>query len=888
MKPILYEANETEFNTNGLGRLVDAISCKVTEERNGLYELAMEYPQSGIHCADLAEGRLIYAVPFDGGRKQIFRIYYVSEPLNGIVTVNAEHISYLLNKMVVMPFSAGSAAEVFAKIPQYAVGDCPFTFSTNKEVVANFNLSNPKEIRRILGGEAGSILDVYGKGEYEFDNFTVILHTNRGTNSGVTLRYGKNITELQRITDSTDTYVGIVPFWADDTQTITLPEKVVYAAGHENDYAYKSVITVDFSSEFENAPTIEQLRARANRYLTANEGWTIKQTIKVSFVALWNTEEYKNVAPLERVHLCDTVNIFIKKFNINATAKVVKTVYDVLLERYDSIELGDASTSLSKTIQEQYIEPAIKQSTSHMDKAISHATRLIQGGLGGHVVMKSNANGEPEEILIMDTDDVETAVNVLRINMNGIGFSSTGYNGPFKSAWTLDGHFVADFIDTGTLVANLVKAGILSDEKGLNYWNMETGEFHLSANSTVGNSGIASQSQITELDGKITTTAESLTTNFSKEITILQDQIDDNIETFTGSAVPSINNYPAVGWETDATKDSHIGDLYVVNSSGGGYAGFYYRFEKVNNTYQWTLLKDTEITKALADAAAAQAKADAVGDDLSQNYSTTIEMRSEISQTAEGLNIEILKKVDNAEFETKFVATAETVSVRTDKLSLLSSGVAILENGDFELGGRGEDAALSYERTSKSIKVRDGLSLTLNGISLMGDRYRFDNNGVYKYNEISGNWDDVSISTDVLSQITFDATGSYYVYVTQFPNMTILEAKFSITASGTGTILLSHVLPPHALPMSAVTNRVPITFHNATNWQVASGLNYGNVAQVYSNVTGGVRLRASNIETLGTLSGSSSGKQYITDTIVYPSYSYPLNKLLENGHVDVV
>lgn len=531
MKPILFGSNETQFNTNGLGRLADAISCKVTEERNGLYELTMDYPITGIHYADLAEDRIIYAKPFDGGSNQAFRIYYISEPLNGVVTVNAEHISYLLNKMVAMPFTAGSAVEAMAKIPQNTVGTNPFTFWTDKAVTSNLNLTQPKEIRKLLGGESGSILDVYGKGEYEFDNFTVKLHLNRGTDTGITLRYGKNITELRKITDTTGTYVGIVPFWADDTQTVTLPEKVVYSE-HENDYHYKVIKVVDFTSSFEFAPTETQLRAKAQRYVESNQGWTIKQTIKVSFIPLWGTEEYKNVAPLERVRLCDTVNVFVKKLNINAKAKVVKTVYNVLLERYDSIELGDSSTSMSKVIDEQYIAPSVQQTTSHMDQAISHATKLIQGGLGGHVVMKPNADGEPEEILIMDTDDVATAVNVLRINMNGIGFSSTGYNGPFRSAWTIDGHFVADFIDTGTLQANLIKTGLLSDYAGVNSWNMETGELHLSAATNVGNSTIATQANVTVLNDAITaevTRAGTAEGNLSASISINSEAIAQRV-----------------------------------------------------------------------------------------------------------------------------------------------------------------------------------------------------------------------------------------------------------------------------------------------------------------------------------------------------------------------
>ena len=131
-----------------------------------------------------------------------------------------------------------------------------------------------------------------------------------------------------------------------------------------------------------------------------------------------------------------------------------------------------------------------------MQKAIARATKLIQGGLGGHVVFNTNADGEPQEILIMDTDDVTTAVNVIRMNLNGIGFSSHGYAGPYNTAWTIDGHFVADYIDTGTLDADLIKAGRLQDDAGVNYWDMVTGDFSLSPATIVGSSTIANQADI--------------------------------------------------------------------------------------------------------------------------------------------------------------------------------------------------------------------------------------------------------------------------------------------------------------------------------------------------------------------------------------------------------
>ena len=512
MIPILYNGNEQNFTSNGLGRLSDAITCKVVEERNATYELEMTYPITGIHFDDIQEGRIILAQPFDGGLTQPFTIYQITKPLNQVVTIKAQHISYQLSGIVVMPFEANSCVSAIAGIKTYSSSSNPFNFTTDKTVTAHYEVTAPTAARGLLCGQQGSILDVFGKGDFEFDRYDVKLWVNRGTDNHVTLRYGKNITDLKNVVDMTNVYTGIVPFWADgEGNTVTLPEKVVQS-GHESEYPFQIIKPVDFSSSWENPPTQAQLRTAAQNYVTNNEGWRLKNNITVSFVALWNTEEYKNIAPLERVKMCDTVHVQVPKFGINFDTKVVKTDYNVLLEKYNSITLGDTYYTLSTVFQEEIATSEERQS-SHMQKAIARATKLIQGGLGGHVVFNTNADGEPQEILIMDTDNIQTAVNVIRMNLAGIGFSTHGYNGPFETAWTIDGHFVADYIDTGTLDADLIKAGRIEDNAGNNYWDMVTGDFKLSAAAIVGSSTVASKLDVTTGDSNTLSSAQGYARN---------------------------------------------------------------------------------------------------------------------------------------------------------------------------------------------------------------------------------------------------------------------------------------------------------------------------------------------------------------------------------------
>ena len=462
MIPILYEGNETQFLTNGIGRLSSATSCTVEENLNGPYELTMEYPMTGIHYEDLQVDRLIYAVPFDGGDPQPFRIYSIERNLNGTVEVRAEHISYLLNKIVVMPFEASSCANALAALVTNAANYCPFTFSTTKTVVKDFKVETPQAIRGLLGGQEGSILDVYGKGEYEFDGFDVKLWTNRGADHGVTLRYGKNITELVRDSDITNAYTGIVPYWySEEAGFVRLPEGVVWSE-HRDAFAYEIVKPVDFSSGWENPPTAAQLRARAEEYVENNEGWKLNDNIKVSFVALWQTEEYKDIAVLERVHMGDTVTVVYEALGVEASAEVNKTVWNVLLDRYDEIELGSAKNTLAQTIAEPILEEV--PTSSDMERAIANGTKLITGGLGGYVYLKPNANGQPEEILIMDDPDYTQAHKMWILNKNGIGYTNQGYGSTINYAWTMDGAFYTDWVVAGSMSANLLKTGKITGQ----------------------------------------------------------------------------------------------------------------------------------------------------------------------------------------------------------------------------------------------------------------------------------------------------------------------------------------------------------------------------------------------------------------------------------------
>ena len=415
----------------------------------------MTYPVSGIHYKEIAPRCIILAKPNPVDDPQPFRVYRTTKPMGGLVTIYGEHISYDLAGVPASPFAAESAPDAMEKLKSSSAIPTPFSFWTDKDTAGTMGITAPVALRSLLGGREGSVLDVYG-GEYKFDRYTVRLYNQRGQNRGASIRYGKNLTDLTQDENIAGVYTGVYPYWSSmEGALVQLPEKILLAPGN---YDFTRIMTLDLSSEFQEPPTEDQLRVRAEAYIKANHIGVPKVSLTVSFVPLEQTEEYKDIGLLERVELCDTVNVEFPSLGVSATAKCVRTVYDALLDRYKSVELGDARTNIADTIaaQQQKIEQAPDK--TFVQQAVDSATGQITGNKGGYVVLHSSTGSkEPDEILIMDTPDIKTAVKVWRWNKAGLGYSSHGYNGPYGLAMTQDGSIVADFITAGTLNAALAK-----------------------------------------------------------------------------------------------------------------------------------------------------------------------------------------------------------------------------------------------------------------------------------------------------------------------------------------------------------------------------------------------------------------------------------------------
>lgn len=560
MIPILYTKNESTFTHNGIGFLKDATKCTVTEERNGSYECSLQYPITGQWYDQITEGCIIKAKANDTSEPQLFRVYKSSKPLKGIVTYSAEHISYDLNGIPTLGFSVKNVTPQAAITRAIQDAGLPSAFTAISDIstLNSSTILTPCSVRAILGGQAGSVLDVWG-GEFEFDNFVVKLHKHRGSDRGVSIEYGKNLKDLKQEANIADCYTHLMPYarYSQDGEGdekievyVYLSEKVLPLNNAEN-IGHSKAYIMDFTDRFGEgeAVTEEALRAKATAYAAAAELGVPKVNITVSFIQLWQTEEYKNIAPLERVMMCDTVAVRFSKLGVTARAKVIKTTYNTLEEKYDSVELGDAKSSFADTVNKQQaaieeIKTSVQKgqaaATEQLKKAIANATSLITGHSGGYVVL--NPAEKPQEILILDAPTLEEAVNVWRWNSGGLGYSSTGYNGEYALAMTMDGAIVADFINAGILNGALLQAdSVQASSISQEYKTAVTNEIGV-ATSSVEQAFIAADEHLLSVIKGIETVFYGDIETLETTISSLEQKIDSLTLSYTTKTTGGINN----------------------------------------------------------------------------------------------------------------------------------------------------------------------------------------------------------------------------------------------------------------------------------------------------------------------------------------------------------
>lgn len=464
MTPILYKKDETDFTHNGLGLLEATLSCIVTEEMNGQCELKMEYDASGRLFNLIEDDMIIRAKANDQQDIQKFRIYsHEVDQENDRMIIYARHITYDAADNFIERLELNQATTVAAMqaIKSHLAYSSPINFTSDSDTISSTLLEQVNPLEAVAGVD-GSILDNWG-GEIERDNDTIIMHRRRGRDLVATIRWRKNLTGLNAKWDTSGVVTRIYPSAQVQDEdggnqvTITLPEKYIDSP-EIGKYPHPRIQKIDFFSD--DVTDEASLRAKAKAYFSSGSHDKPDISMSVQFQPLAQTEEYQDVAVLERVGLTDTVQIENERLNISATAKVVKIEYNTITEKNENIDLGNIranltnglSSTVAGTVSDIYGDLPDK---SFLQDAIDHATDMITGNLGGHVVFRPK--DKPQELLIMDTDDVDTAQKVWRWNLSGLGYSSTGVNGPYGLAMTADGAIVADFITAGVLRGILVE-----------------------------------------------------------------------------------------------------------------------------------------------------------------------------------------------------------------------------------------------------------------------------------------------------------------------------------------------------------------------------------------------------------------------------------------------
>jgi phage minor structural protein, N-terminal region len=354
--PILYKANETNFEHLGVSVLSDASKCHVSREKNGIYILEFDYPINGKDVEKIKEGMYIKSDAGYRTKNQRFIVSKITKTQNEF-KIYCQHISQVKTTMnAIRPDITVTSVSAVGALRAWRDNllDSREEFFVQSDISTlnstTWKVENIENARDALGGKAGSILDVWG-GEYEFDNLNITLHRSMGIDNPTIIAYGKNLLDLEQEQSILETYTSVFPFkkYTDDNnreQLITLPE-ILLDSTHLNKFTHRRILKVDFSSD-ENLKTVEQLRSKAKSYIKSNNVGVPKTNLKINYQDLSKVEGVFDNPALEQIDLCDRLKVYYNELGIlNENAKVVKVIWDVILEENHEIEVGDGRSSFT-------------------------------------------------------------------------------------------------------------------------------------------------------------------------------------------------------------------------------------------------------------------------------------------------------------------------------------------------------------------------------------------------------------------------------------------------------------------------------------------------------------------------------------------------------------
>jgi len=450
----IYLANCENFNNNGLGFLKDCLSANVTHEINGIYELNFEYPLNTNMIDYLIEDNIVKC-NVGNDNYQLFRIKHIQKTFKTI-KVNAPHIFYDLSSNFIEDCAPTKlTADVFGNwILDRTTINNKFRFSTNLADVKSARYVRRNPVECIMGNIDNSMLSLFNA-EIIRNNFDINIVDRIGNDNNVKLSIGKNIKEINISIDSSSIFTKVMPVGYDG---LLLPEKYVDSPLIDN-YIFPKIckynfdnIKYDETADDAYHTLDEAYEAMINATNDLYEKGLDKPTInvKINWLELSKTREYyEKYHYLEKIELGDTVHADL--LGLTYTARITKTIYNVLTDKIDSFEVGSTKNTINTTLNLVRDEIVKSNPNDILIKAKEDATKLITSAMGGFIYKTQN------ELFIMDTNNLNTAQKVWRWNLNGLGYSNNGINGPYEIAITQDGKIVADFITTGKLNTDVIE-----------------------------------------------------------------------------------------------------------------------------------------------------------------------------------------------------------------------------------------------------------------------------------------------------------------------------------------------------------------------------------------------------------------------------------------------
>ncbi|EGO7471293.1 phage tail spike protein [Enterococcus faecalis] len=510
--PVIFKPGEKDFTTNGLGRLIDSTRCEITEEANGKYELEMDYPAISRFSDYFENGYQIKAKPNDLEEYHIFEIKQTfKDTFTNSIVIYAQSRTYKLgNRQVrLVTVDNRNGAEAMRLIEQNMDEPCDIKLHSDINT-ASSTVFEARNVLNCIAGEQGSLLQYWG-GEIKREPFKLSLLRRRGRDNVGTVRYGKDLKGLTIKFDWQSIVTKVLPF-AELQSGADGTSQRIYGDAVKSEYInkYPDVYAqyVQFTED-QGVKDLSSLNKVAGKYFTTLYPGSDKPkvSIELEIEKLTDSEEAKEFAKMRNYNLFDTFTVYHKLYDIDIQTKVTGIVYDALAEKTIKITAGDIQVAFYKQ-QSQDFQEAIKTLTKkdYMSNFIDYITDLINGVKGGSILQYPK--NRPHTLYFMDTDSTDTAKNVIAINNQGIGFSTTGWKGPFRNAWTIDGILNADFIRAGKIrsdifetsfnaygdILRLVNGALQAwngktkimelTKQGLEFWN---GNSHIGSIGTKGN-----------------------------------------------------------------------------------------------------------------------------------------------------------------------------------------------------------------------------------------------------------------------------------------------------------------------------------------------------------------------------------------------------------------